>query len=268
MKVAVITGSTRGIGLGLAREFLKRGCAVVVSGRTQAAVERAVSQLASAAPAGQVLGCPCDVTVYAQVQSLWDSAKARFGRVDLWINNAGLSHPRVSFWEQAPERLAPVIDTNLRGVMYGSHAAVRGMLRQGGGQIYNLEGFGSGGQMAEGMLIYGSTKRAATYFTESLAKDLRGAPVQVCHLSPGIVATDLLVDDYAGQPERFERAKKIFNILGDTVETVTPYLAEQMLANTRNGARIAWLTFPKIIFRFLTAGFNRRDLFRPPPAQI
>lgn len=296
MKTIVITGSTRGIGLGLAKEFLKRDCAVVVSGRTLAAVNQVVTDLSalpvpsftqapikaqvaartsqlylaeSAPRPDHVLGRPCDVADYAQVQALWDAAVAKFGRVDIWINNAGVSHPRVSFWDQKPERFAPVTDTNLRGVMNGTHVALQGMLAQKSGQIYNLEGFGSGGQMAEGMLLYGSTKRAVTYFTDSLAKDLKDKPVQVCHLSPGIVLTDLLVDDYAGQPERFERAKKFFNILGDNVETVTPYLADRVLANAQrgvraNGTRVAWLTFPKIMFRFLTAGFIKRDLFAEP----
>lgn len=296
MKIVIITGSTRGIGLGLAKEFLKRDCAVVVSGRTTTAVNQVVAELSalpvpsftqapikaqvaartsqlylaeSAPRPDRVFGYPCDITNYAQVQALWEAAVAQFGRVDLWINNAGVSHPRLSFWEQQPERFASVIDTNLRGVMNGTHVALHGMLVQGHGQIYNMEGFGSGGQMGEGMMLYGSTKRAVTYFTDSLAKDLKDKPVQVCHLSPGIVLTDLLVDDYAGQPERFERAKKIFNILGDKVETVTPYLTDQVLANTRrgaraNGVRVAWLTFPKIMFRFLTAGFIKRNLFAEP----
>ena len=61
------------------------------------------------------------------------------------------------------------------------------------------------------------------------------------------MATDLLVDDYDGQPEAFEKARKIFNILGDRVETVTPWLAERVLAADKNGARVAWLTTPKAI---------------------
>jgi NAD(P)-dependent dehydrogenase (short-subunit alcohol dehydrogenase family) len=263
MKIIVITGSTRGIGYGLAHEFLKRGCAVVVNGRTPAAVEQAVRGLAATHGGERILGHAADVTIYEQMQGLWDAAKAKFGRVDVWINNAGLSHPRVPFWEQRAENMPPVVQANLLGVMYGSQVAVRGMLAQGSGQIYNMEGFGSGGQMADGMLIYGSTKRAVTYFTDSLAKDLKDKPVQACHLSPGIVTTELLSADYAGQPERWERAKRILNILADRVETVTPFLAECVLANTQNGARIAWLTPGKVAWRFMTARFTRRDLFSP-----
>ena len=93
-----------------------------------------------------------------------------------------------------------------------------------------MEGFGSGGQKQPGMATYGATKRAVTYLTEALVKETKDSNVKVGFLSPGIVATDLLVDDYDGQPEEFEKVKKIFNILGDRVETVTPWLAEQLLA--------------------------------------
>jgi NAD(P)-dependent dehydrogenase (short-subunit alcohol dehydrogenase family) len=210
----------------------------------------------------RVLGQPCDVTEYAQVQALWDAARAKFGRVDVWINNAGLGHPRIAFWKQAAPVLQATVESNLLGVLYGSHIAAREMLAQGGGQIYNMEGFGSDGRMAEGMMTYGSTKYAVTYFTRNLARDLKGQPVQAGLLSPGIVVTDLILRDYDGLPERWERAQRFFNILGDRVETVTPFLAEKILTNTRNGARIAWLTPAKAAWRFLTAGFIQRDVLQ------
>ena len=80
------------------------------------------------------------------------------------------------------------------------------------------------------------------------------------------MATDLLTHDYDGQPEAFEKARKIFNILGDRVETVTPWLAERVLAADKNGARVAWLTTPKAMGRFMTAGFRKRDIFLEPRA--
>jgi hypothetical protein len=64
----------------------------------------------------------------------------------------------------------------------------------------------------------------------------------------------------------WEQAKRILNILGDRVETVSPYLADKVLANDQAGARIAWLTFPKIMSRFLTARFRKRDIFADQPS--
>jgi len=261
MKVIVITGSTRGIGYGLAHEFLARGHAVVVSGRSSSSVASATGKLGAQHPAERLLGQPCDVGDYAQVQALWEAAVVRFGRVDIWINNAGLSNPMHMLWEQQPAIMEQIVKTNLLGVMNGSYVAMRGMVAQGSGTLYNMEGFGSDGGFRAGLLLYGSTKYAVRYFTKGLLKEAKGLPVHVNRLSPGIVITDLLMDGYVGRDSDKARAKRIFNILGDTVETVTPYLVERILANTQNGAYINWLTTGKILSRFLTAGFSKRDLF-------
>ena len=261
MKTIVITGSTRGIGYGLAAEFLKRGCAVCVSGRTAEAVQQAVASLAAQHGAERVHGQPCDVTVHEQVQALWDAAQARFGRVDIWINNAGISHARTPFWEHPPQTLKNVVDTNTLGVMYGSRVALRGMVAQGGGHLYNMEGLGSDGRMLPGMGLYGSTKYALRYFSKALTQEAQGAPVKVSTLSPGMVVTDLLTGEYH-DPKEWARAKRIFNILADRVETVTPWLVDKVLANEQSGAHIAWLTPGKVAWRFASARFSKRDLFK------
>jgi NAD(P)-dependent dehydrogenase (short-subunit alcohol dehydrogenase family) len=261
-RVVVVTGGTRGIGLGLARELLARGCRVVVCGRSADGVEAAVAELAGAAGPGRVSGLATDVTSRTQMQALWDHAVATYGCVDVWINNAGLSAPRRPLPEVSEETVSAVVSANLIGVTNGCAVALAGLAAQpSGGWIWNMEGFGSGGQKQPGMTTYGATKRAVTYLTESLVKETKGGNVKVGFLSPGIVATDLLTDDYDGQPEAFEKARKIFNILGDRVETVTPWLAEHLLAANKSGARVAWLTTPKAMGRFMTAGFKKRDIF-------
>ena len=210
-------------------------------------------------------GVPADVTDRASVQALWDHALATFGRVDVWINNAGLSSPRLPLPDVPADAVDAVVATNVVGAMNGCAVALAGLAGQSdGGWVWNMEGFGSGGQKQPGMAVYGASKRAVTYLTESLVKEARGGSVKVGFLSPGIVATDLLVDDYEGQPEAFEKARKIFNILGDRVETVTPWLAERVLAADKNGARVAWLTTPKAMGRFMAAGFRKRDIFLEP----
>ena len=261
MKTIVITGSTRGIGRGMADEFLTRGHRVVVSGRSQDSVENALAGFADRHSAENVFGQPCDVQEYHQVETLWDAAVDHFGRVDLWINNAGITFEQRPFWQVPVEEIRQVVETNLLGVMNGSRVAIKGMLAQGGGALYNMEGLGSDGRRVEGLTLYGTTKRGVQYLTEALIEEAEGSSVLVGALSPGMVITDLITDQYEDKPEELERAKRIFNILADKVETVTPWMVEQMLANEKHGAHIRWLTQGKVIWRFLTAPFNRRDLF-------
>jgi NAD(P)-dependent dehydrogenase (short-subunit alcohol dehydrogenase family) len=261
----VITGSTRGIGYGLAEAFVQAGCRVTLSGRSQAAVERALAGLASRYGAERLAGQPCDVTQLEQLQALWAAARSRWGQVDIWINNAGVAHPDVPLWELPPDVVRAVAETNLTGTLLGCQVAAAGMLAQGSGFIYNMEGFGSTGQVRRGMAAYGSSKAAIHYLNRALAADLAGTPVKTGSLSPGMVATDLLTLPYAGRPADWQRAKRIFNILADPVESVAPWLVARMLANQRNGARLAWLTPARLYWRFLTAPFNKRDLFAGQP---
>ncbi|WP_067831804.1 SDR family oxidoreductase [Actinomadura kijaniata] len=260
MTAVVVTGGTRGIGLGLARAFLDRGCRVAVCGRTAGSVDRALAELDAG---DRAVGLPCDTSRRDQVRALWETAAGTFGRIDHWINNAGVSTARRPLWEQSPEQLDAVVSANLLGVLHGSAVAVAGMRAQGGGTVWNMEGLGGDGRAVPGLIAYGSTKRAVTYLTDALARELRGTPVRAAHLSPGMVVTDLLVRDYP--PEDLARAKKVFTILADRVETVTPWLADRVLAGTANGGRVAWLTRRKAAVRFATAAFRQRDPFGEGP---
>jgi NAD(P)-dependent dehydrogenase (short-subunit alcohol dehydrogenase family) len=261
VKIIVITGSTRGIGYGLANAFLAQGCAVTVSGRTEQSIERAVANLSRTHESERVLGHTCDVTQFGQVRSLWDAARNRFGKVDIWINNAGIAHPQIRFWEFTPETLRAVVETNLVGAINGAHVALNGMLAQGFGSLYNMEGFGSDGRKMLGLTAYGTTKYGLAYLTDALVKEAAGTGLIVGALRPGMVATELLSGQFEGRPEEWERAKPIFNILADPVEAVAPWLVRKVLANKQSGARFTWLTRPKLIARFLTAPFSKRDVF-------
>lgn len=259
----VITGSTRGIGRGLAAEFLKRGHLVTVSGRTQAAVDEVVAALTPLAVGGaRVVGAPCDVADAAAVQRLWDTAAGAFGRVDVWINNAGLSHPRQQIGELRAADIDVVADTNLLGMMLGTQVALVGMRKQtDGGTIWNMEGFGSNGMTSPGMSLYGASKFALTYFNKALLAETRGEAVKVCWLSPGIVVTDLVKRDMgSASGTEIARTRRIYDILADRVETVTPWLAEQVLRPHKAGDRVAWLTNGKAFRRFAGSLFRKRKV--------
>jgi NAD(P)-dependent dehydrogenase (short-subunit alcohol dehydrogenase family) len=261
MKIVVITGSTRGLGYGLADAFLGLGCAVTISGRAQAAIDPLVARLSVKHEARRVFGYPCDVTDYGQLQALWNAAKARFGRIDIWINNAGIAHPISDFAEMPPGQLQAIVTTNLLGAMYGSRVALTGMREQGFGSLYNMEGLGSsGGRRVRGLALYGTTKAALRYLDDALAQETKGTPLIVGALQPGMTVTDMLTRQYEGRPEEWEKFKPILNIIADRVEIVTPWLAQKVLANTQTGARFAFSSSRKVLWRFLTAPFIRRKV--------
>lgn len=256
----VITGSTRGIGLGMAREFRKRGHNVVVSSRGQAAVDQSVAALAKEPGSGTIVGIACDVADRAAVQSLWDGAAKALGPIDIWINNAGLTGPKRNVSELCDADIAPVIGANIWGMIYGTQIPLAGMTAQGQGKIFNFEGFGSDGMTAPGLTIYGLTKRALTYFTKSVNKEIKGSPVILGTISPGIVVTDLLEESKDADPERWEKTKRMYNILADHVETVAPFIVENILAADKPGTAIRWLTTPKAAWRFLSQPVVKRKV--------
>jgi NAD(P)-dependent dehydrogenase (short-subunit alcohol dehydrogenase family) len=259
--VVVITGSTRGIGAGLASAFLDRGCAVVVSGRSADAVAGAAGELAARHGEDRVLGVACEVTDRASLQGLWDAAIVRFGRVDHWVLNAGISQPLRPVWDLDPAEIDAVVGTNLTGTLHGVAVAARGLQGQdGGGFVWLMEGFGSDGRTTAGLAAYGATKRAVRYLAKALVVDAADLPgVRVGTLSPGIVVTDLLTAELDESTERGRKAAKVYRVLADRVETVTPWLADRVLAATRPGTKVAWLTSRKAAVRFATAAFSRRD---------
>lgn len=257
----VITGSTSGIGLGLATEFLARQCRVTISGRSQSHLDEAVSVLAQRFDRVLFQAMVCDVSQFDQVEALWKAAKARFGQVDIWINNAGTGHPETAIWDLSPETINGVVASNLTGAFYGVTVAAKGMREQGSGSIYNMEGLGSSGPTIKGLALYAATKSALAYLTRAAAKEMEGSPILVGALRPGMVATKLITGQYVGHPDEWKRSERIFNILSDRVETVAPWLVERILANRKNGATIKWLTGRKNMWRFITSAFHKRRIY-------
>jgi NAD(P)-dependent dehydrogenase (short-subunit alcohol dehydrogenase family) len=232
----------------------------VVCGRARAAAEAAAARLRAAVTGGaEVRGFGCDVADAAQVEALWAGAKAAFGRIDIWINNAGAINTMRPVDALEPADLMAVPRTNLIGTMLCCRTALNGMGAQEPvnglkGAIYNFEGFGSDGARSAGLSVYGATKFGLRYFTKTLVKETRGGAVLVGTLSPGLVTTDMLLKArHEVGPERWARMKRIYRIIANDAGTVTAWLADRTLANTAHGAHIAWLTPGKAALRFLKA---------------
>lgn len=139
-RIAVITGSTRGLGLAIAHAFAAQGARVIVSSRSAAAVDGAVSALRAAG--AQAAGHACDVAELGQVRALMDFARQTFGVPDVWINNAGLSAPYGPTVQVPPERFLQVVGTNVLGTYHGSLVAMEQMVRRRRGKLINLLGWG------------------------------------------------------------------------------------------------------------------------------
>jgi len=266
MKTVVITGSARGLGLEMAKVFRKNNLNVVISDLNEEKLKEAKKELKKIESDAHVKYFVCDVTQSKDILSLIKYTKSEFDVIDIWINNAGVNQPDKAIWELSEGQFHVVLDVDLKGSIIGSKLIMEEMIIQKNGAIYNIEGYGSNDAKMLGLSIYGTSKRAITYFTEALAKESeeRNTGVIVGKLSPGIMITDFITNALGNKQkiELPEKTKKVYNILGDYPDVVAKFLVEGMLKNTKNNAKIEWLTNRKAAWRFMTAAFNKRDFFK------
>ena len=268
MKTVVITGSARGLGFEMAKVFRKNNVNVVLSDLNEEKLKIAKSKLEDIKSDAKVAYAVCDVTKSEDIQNLIMVAKNNFSRIDIWINNAGVNQPEKPVWELTEKEIDIVLDVDLKGAIFGSKYALNEMAKEHSGAIYNIEGYGSNDAKMLGLSIYGTSKRAVTYFTQALAKESqeRDTGVIIGRLSPGIMFTDF-ISNALGDKEKInlsEKTKKVYNILGDYPDVVANFLVEEILKNTRNDVKIEWLTNSKAMWRFMMAAFNKRDFFSEP----
>ncbi len=227
-RVAVITGSTRGIGRAIAERYGAAGARVVVSSSRAEAVAETVAALR--ARGFEATGKACDVAERPQVEALLAHALASFGQVDIWVNNAAISGPFAAAVDVPPGAWERVLQVNLLGSYYGSVAVLPHMLQRRYGRLINLTG--GGFKRAQRFLsAYSASKAGIVRLSEGLARehaDQKGVTVNV--LAPGIVDTDMTneweaVGRAAEALKAFPRVKQIF---GTTAEE-TAELALAML---------------------------------------
>ena len=249
-KTIVITGSTRGIGLTMARNFLGLGHQVVINGRNENKVKETVSRLKETHP--DVVGIPGNVSIDKTHDNLIDGAVSSFGKIDIWINNAGIPQPYKHIVDLDSELINKLIDTNINGLIIGSQKAAAQMIKQGYGKIFNMEGFGSDGRIMAKLGLYGTTKRAVSYFSKSFARELEDTPVQLGILSPGMVRTDFLDESIvSASPEEEKRFEKVNNILAEDVEIVSEFLVKEILKSSKNYDRIKYISRVGILIRLI-----------------
>jgi NAD(P)-dependent dehydrogenase (short-subunit alcohol dehydrogenase family) len=216
-KVAVITGGTRGLGLAIAQAFAAEGASVVVASRSSASVEAAVVDIT--ARGGKASGLAVNVSELAQVKHLADYAIQTYGKLDIWVNNAGVAGPYGPTLEFTPEAFYQVIQTNILGVYHGSRTAMQYFLPQHSGKLINLLGHGYNGPVPF-QNAYAPSKAWIRSFTMALAEENKNSGVGVYAFNPGMVLTELLtdVDVIQGSEEKLKNFPFIVRILAKPAE--------------------------------------------------
>ncbi len=227
-KVAVITGGSRGLGYSIAQAYAQEGAQVVIGSRSAASVEKAVSEIRAAS--GEASGIACDMGDREQVEALADHAIEKYGHLDIWMNNAGLSCPIGPTVHIPPQTIDALTQTNVIGVYNGSLVAMHQFLKQGKGKLINV--LGRGYKSATPMFNpYGASKAWVHYFTLSLAKEYRSSGIGVFLFHPGLVKSDMMghltfVEGYVDQNMKvFEVIARMFALEPEVSATKAVWLA-------------------------------------------
>jgi NAD(P)-dependent dehydrogenase (short-subunit alcohol dehydrogenase family) len=183
---AIVTGSTKGIGLAIAQALHREGAHVVISARTEQDIAHTVESLSGSGGA-RVAGMRCDVRNEADIKALIDFVVSEFGGLDILVNNAGIGvFRRVE--EMTSHDWHLVINTNLDSLFYGCHHAIPAMKKRGGGFIVNIGSLAGKNAFVTGA-AYNASKFGLIGFSEALMQELRYDGIRVAYVMPGSVDT-------------------------------------------------------------------------------
>jgi 3-oxoacyl-[acyl-carrier protein] reductase len=190
-KVAVVTGASRGIGKAAALALVSQGAKVVINyARSSDAAIATVKEITDAG--GEAIALQADVSQSAEVDSLIKATLDKFGRIDVLVNNAGITKDTLLL-RMKPEQWQAVIDLNLTGVFLCTKAVSKIMLKQRSGRIINIASVA--GQMGNpGQANYSAAKAGVIGFTKTVAKELANRGITVNAVAPGFIKTDMTND--------------------------------------------------------------------------
>jgi NAD(P)-dependent dehydrogenase (short-subunit alcohol dehydrogenase family) len=190
-KVAAIAGGTKGIGLGIALEFVREGARVVVGGTTDQTGEAAVRELEQAG--GEALFVHCDVSRLEDLDHFVGQTVQRFGQLDVYVANAGINDSnKTHFLDITPEQYDRIMAVNLRGMFFGGQKAARQMVRQGhGGAIINMSSVNAHLAL-DSQVVYTTSKGGIQQLTKVQAVALAPYQIKVNAMAPGPIDTELM----------------------------------------------------------------------------
>jgi NAD(P)-dependent dehydrogenase (short-subunit alcohol dehydrogenase family) len=232
-KVVVVTGSTRGYGYAIAESLLEAGAVVAITGRSQKPVDGA---LATLQPKGRVSGFVMDVCEEEQIYKLVEDVIKEFGRIDIWINNAGYSNAAGMMIEMNPQDALDMFLSNDLGVLRCTQAIMHYMLPRRQGLLVNIYGNGSFLRPASPTGLYGATKAWITSFTRSLAVELKGSGIQILGFSPGMMTTDMLTSPVV-VGERGKEMLKNFGFVLRFLGQPAKYAADKLVKTIMNNQK-------------------------------
>ena len=185
-KVVIVTGAGRGIGRAIAERFAGVGSMVAVNDIDSAPIVEVVQSIREAG--GTAMAAPADVSDSAQVNAMIDSVMAAHGRIDVLVNNAGLTGPMLHFFEADEAWWRRIVDVNLTGHFVVAHPTARIMARQGGGCIINMSS-GGATRAHRSFTAYDAAKGGVEALTRAMALDLGPYNIRVNALMPGTIAS-------------------------------------------------------------------------------
>jgi NAD(P)-dependent dehydrogenase (short-subunit alcohol dehydrogenase family) len=232
-KIVVVTGSTRGFGYAIAEAFLKRDATVVVTGRSAEALQSAVKSLGVS---NQIHSEELDVTNEAQIYEVIERIIQKFGRIDIWINNAGYSNAAGMILDMDPQDALDMFMSNDLGVLRCTQAVMQCMLPRKQGMLVNIYGQGSFLRPASPTGLYGTTKAWLTSFTRTLAVELKDSGVQILGFSPGMMTTDMLTSPTVVGERGKEKMQK-FGFVLRFLAWSPAYAAEKLVQTISNQHR-------------------------------
>jgi NAD(P)-dependent dehydrogenase (short-subunit alcohol dehydrogenase family) len=245
-RTAVVTGSSHGLGTAIAQALLERGINVVVSGPSLASCRTAVQNLGAGKGSARAFPISCDIRSRRSLNRLRRRSEEEFGRIDIWVNNAGVALTGTALADLPEAEWRLMVDVNLTGTHLACQVAVDA-LKERGGAIYNILGAGADGSPVPRMGGYATTKAGLTFLTRSLAQELSGSSVSVSGISPGLIITRGFLREHAKVPQATrEDRDKVVNLIADHPHTIGRWAAKIIDNNRTNGQIFSWLTPAKI----------------------
>ena len=241
-KTAVVTGASSGIGRAIGMSLARAGAHVFLSGRGQAALDEVVKEIREAGGAAD--GLAMDVRDLEALQGLVDRAVSDSGRLDIMVNNAGLSHPG-KLTEQDPEEWREMFDVNVISLLKGCQAGIQAIRAHGeGGSVVNISSIAA---QRRDSAAYGATKHAVNCISATLRAELEDEPINVVNVMPGAIATNFArnfdpafltgMAKLAGVDAEVQKGKKLPDEL---LEKVQALMAQQLCTPEDVAETVLW----------------------------